>query len=66
MRREIAARHAMPMSGAAEWSLQIAWRDVYRCEDAGGSGKDRRRGATSVGGIPAAQGYRNGMIQSVG
>ena len=56
----------MSMSGAGERSLQIAWRDVDRCEDAGGQSEDRRCGATSVGGIPAAHGYRNGLIQSVG
>jgi len=59
-------RHAMSMSGAGERSLQIAWRDVDGCEDAGGSDEDRRRGSASVGGIPAAIGYRDGMIQSIG
>ena len=65
MRRENPTRYAMPMTGANERSLQT-WRDVDRCEDAGGSGEDRRRGSASVGGVPAAQGYRNGLIQPVG
>jgi hypothetical protein len=66
MRRENPAWHNMPMSGAGQRSLQTAWRDVDRCENAGRSGKDCRCGATSVGGLPSAEGYRNGLIQPVG
>ena len=56
VRRQNPARDAMPVPSTSERSLQIAWWNVNRCENGGGSGKDRRCGAASVGGIPAAQG----------
>jgi hypothetical protein len=61
MRCKNPAQHAISMSGASERSLQIASRNVDRCENAGRSGEDRRRGSASMERIPAAQGHRGGV-----
>jgi hypothetical protein len=54
MRRKNRTRYTVPMPGATERPMQIAWRDVDRAPNTGGPGANRRCCSEAVGGVSAA------------